>query len=146
MARTSGGLFRYNLQDRSEGWSGGRSRCSICGKGRQMSFSKEEARRRLTMGADEEREMGWATEEREPLPRRSDFRDRAETRRRRSLSQEAPRIGRQASDTSLDSPDPKHNEDTSLCEAEICEGGLRKTSVIVYRDSRGRFARGPRHD
>ncbi|PIO60598.1 hypothetical protein TELCIR_17902 [Teladorsagia circumcincta] len=145
MARTSGGPFRYNLQERSEGWSGGRSRCSICGRGRQMSLNKEDTKRRLTMEVDEEREVGWATEDREPLRRRSDSRDRAETRRRRSLSQEAPRMTRQVSDTALDSPDADHNENPNLFEDEYCEGGLRKSSVIVYRDSRGRFARGPRN-
>ncbi|KAK6016250.1 hypothetical protein OSTOST_18269 [Ostertagia ostertagi] len=109
-------------------------------------MNKDDTKRRLTMGVDEEREVGWAVEEREPLRRRSDSRDRAETRRRRSLSQDAPRISRQVSDASLDAPDANRDDNPNLCEDEYCEGGLRKSSVIVYRDSRGRFARGPRRN
>ncbi|KAK5967355.1 hypothetical protein GCK32_002429 [Trichostrongylus colubriformis] len=146
MARTSGGIFRHDLQDRSEDWNGGRSRCSICGKGREFANNKDDTRRRFTSGSDEKREIGWATRERVSQHRRPTSHDWAEIRHRGSHYQDDARISRQASETSLSPPETNRHDNTNLCEDEYYERGLTKTSVIVYRDSRGRFARGPRHN
>nr|CDJ87054.1 unnamed protein product [Haemonchus contortus] len=141
MDRTSGGPCRTDLRELSELRSAERKRCKRCGK-EKLHPKKSGSNRRSKKEASEVRYIGSATKK-QKLHRKSVSRKRAATKHRKPVSRNALRRSRQHSDGSLKSQKKKREGDLKLHEYEDRTQGLKKSNLVVYRDSRGRFAKKP---
>nr|CDJ86741.1 unnamed protein product [Haemonchus contortus] len=94
------------------------------------------------MEASEARDIESATKQ-QKLHRKSVSRKRVATKYRKPVSRNALRRSRKLSEGSLNSQKRKRGRDLNLHEDEDRTQGLKKSNLVVYRDSRGRFAKKP---
>ncbi|XGW27882.1 hypothetical protein V3C99_008017 [Haemonchus contortus] len=141
MDRTSGGSFGTDLQKLSELRNDERKRCTRCGK-EKLHPKKSGSNRRSKTEASKVRDIESATKK-QTLHRKSVSRKRASTKHRKPVSRNALRRSRKLSEGSLNSQKRKRGGDLNLHKDEDRTQGLKKSNLVVYRDSRGRFAKKP---
>ncbi|KJH51053.1 hypothetical protein DICVIV_02814 [Dictyocaulus viviparus] len=145
MPQVSSSAFRSKPQsslNESNNLKIGHSRCSICG--RKQAVLNEDDTIKKDDAVDVEKRKPVITDSIENSQMSKSDRNLVEDTMQPTNSHEQTGNSCKIQLPSISNiPNSEANNGINSKGEELCEGGLRKANFVVYRDARGRFARGP---